>query len=174
MFIRSVLASICLVFLFLCPVRVYGQSYVSSGVSANYGYYNGANYLYCAGEFFYGNSGSGSYQWVGQAIKFDLTLVKYSQYDPDHPENNTPISTVTTTWALGNGEWMVQQWNPTTARISGAKFLSLEEGYIYSVTVTVKGFGSYRASFYQQFSSFQWTGQTSDPLLVDLVNPGDG
>jgi hypothetical protein len=165
---RLVLTSlICVVFLFLCPVRAEAQSYTGTASSMAYGYYNGSTYLYCFSEWFYSNS-SGSYMWSGEAVKFELTISKY--YDYSYFLANSPVSTNTITFPCGTGEWMVQQWNQTTVRVSGAKYISLTEGFYYSVSLAPKAYGSYRASYYASWGGFNWNGQ-GQTAEIDLTHP---
>jgi hypothetical protein len=123
-----------------------------------------------AAEWFYLNS-SGSYQWSVNCIKFEVTTTRYYSYS--HYQNNDAFSTNTSTITCGTGEWMVQQWNPTTARVSGAKYISLDGDYYFVVTIRPKAHGDYRASYYGQFNPFDWDGEEKT-VAVDLTYPGDG
>lgn len=165
---RNALMVVFCVSLFLCPVRASAQSpsYVSSALA--YDFYNGQNQLYCFGEFFY-VPGSGSYQWSGDVIRFTLTVVKYDSYAQYVLAN--PLSTTVTTYICTSGEWMVQQWNSTTVRVSGAKYLQvLDEGYFFDITSSVKAYGSYRPSPYSQWQSIVWDGEARN-IQVDLTHP---
>jgi hypothetical protein len=138
-----------------------------------YGQYNGSTYLYCFSEWFYSSTGSGSYQWSPGAVSFDMVISKYSTYDPAHPENNVLVSTTNVTHTCGTGEWAVQQWNSTTVRVSGGKYIQLSEGFTYVITLNPKCHGSFRASYYSQWGPVDWTGQQQNGI-VDLTWPGDG
>lgn len=159
---------VCCILLFLCPVRAQAQSYTGTASDMVYGYYNGSNSLYLFSEWFYASGGSGSYQWSVNCIKFDLTVTKY--YSLAHYQSNNAISTNTTALTCGNGEWMVQQWNQSTVRVSGAKYISLEEGYYYSLSLAPSVHGNYKIGYYGSWTPFTWDGE-SQTAQVDLTYP---
>lgn len=155
---------------FLCPVRVYGHSYSGTSASMLYGTFNGSDSLCCFSEWFYSNSGSGAYMWSAGAVEFSLTITKYTS--TQNYQNNNPVSTNTTTWVCSAGEWAVQQWNETTARVSGTKYIVLDQGYIHAISLAPKATGSFRPSYYAQFSTFWWNGEVKT-ATVDLLWPPD-
>lgn len=163
----SVLVLLACLCFFAHPAQA--QTYQTTASSMSYVYQGGAHQLYLTAEWVYGSGGS--YQWSGNVVAFELSVSAFTSQE--NYANGIAHSTNLYTYHSQPGQWIVESVGGSNVRVYGYRYVSLQTGYIYAISLQPKCNGEYKTGYYGSWNPFTWTGvqQTLGPL--DLLNPGD-
>lgn len=169
--IRNLIPVLMLCLCFVSPTPVLAQTYSSTESALSYVYVNGSHMVKMESQWIYSASGGGSYQWAGNVVQFDLTISAFTSQE--NYTNGIAHSTNLYTFNSQAGEWIVEALEDGSVRVKGHRYVSLQTGFVYALSMQPKCRGEYKVGWYGSYSGFVWPGvqQTLGPL--DLLHPGD-
>lgn len=164
---RKLTVLLTVLFLLLLPSRpASAQSYSSTDSSLVYN--TTYNRLEMSSEWFH-SIGSGV-NWYFWNCRYELTISVYtsqSNYD-----NGIAQSTNITTYYVDPYSFGQGAYSPGVGRVYGYRYATLQQGYIYSLSMLPKVDGSHQIGGNPP-TYFTWPSVTRT-LVVDLIHPGDG